>query len=510
MRLKDFLVKHKDKIKNFISCCLFLFILFGLYTGMTNLFRNVNGDRQRITGLQSEENIDVVYVGASSTFTYFQPLKAWHDCGFTSYNYATTSLQADGMEYYIREAQKIASPEVFVVEMRAFTEYDPVVYEPALRNGADAMDWYSQNRWQYIYQYLKNHPDADDTDDKSLYFDIAKYHTNRTNLANPVSWRYCDNNEKCKFKGFEFINAYDCLQNSQDYMTDERLEISQVNLKILNALIDYCQKENLQVLFVVAPKVVTADEMGQYNTIKDIVESRGYNFLNANEYYDEMQFDFSKDMYNERHVNCFGAEKYTQFLEDYIVSHYDLPDNRGNGEYSAWDEEYILFTEDEENTKNSIIARQNNYHYSIENEKVITEITDLEEWVAKIKEPRYYVYMAQSGVSFTELSVHDKFFINLLGLGGMNLECSAYNNGKIELEKTSKPYTFSHTILRDYGAPIVCQIDNTEGIASIKINDVELSKQSDGINAVVVDWVLGRTIDSVTIYDNGEGLKIRR
>ena len=84
-----------------------------------------------------------------------------------------------------------------------------------------------------------------------------------------------------------------------------------------------------------APKSVSAKEMGEYNTMKDIIEERGYRFFNANEHYDEMAIDFSTDFYNGYHVNCYGAKKYTRFLEEYIIDNYDMPDNRGNAAYAS-------------------------------------------------------------------------------------------------------------------------------------------------------------------------------
>ena len=89
----------------------------------------------------------------------------------------------------------------------------------------------------------------------------------------------------------------------------------------------YCDEKQIEVLFVVSPKVLDKEEQSIYNSLKDIVEGRGYQYLNANEHYEEMELDFSKDFFNGNHTNCFGAEKYTRFLEDYIVEHYDMPDH---------------------------------------------------------------------------------------------------------------------------------------------------------------------------------------
>ena len=75
---------------------------------------------------------------------------------------------------------------------------------------------------------------------------------------------------------------------------------------------------------MVCPYVVPQEDQQVYNTAKDIVTSYGYQFINANEFYDEIGLDFSTDMKNINHVNSVGAEKYTRFLSEYIISHYDI------------------------------------------------------------------------------------------------------------------------------------------------------------------------------------------
>lgn len=505
MKLKVSIRKYNKPVKNMVSFAIFMLLLLMLFSRITYLFRNTGSDRLHMIGLQAEGNLDVIYVGGSSAFTYFQPLKAWNDCGFTSYNYATNSQQSDGPEFYIKEALKTHDPSLFIVEMREFISYDPGVYEPALRNGSDSMNWWSVNRWQYINNYLKYHPAGEDTDVLSFYFDIAKYHTNLVNLSSQTAWEYSDNIERCASKGFRWIDAYDRLSEPTDYLTDERIEIPQESVELLNRLLDYCDKQNLQILFVVAPKMVSAAEMGKYNTLKDIIEARGYQFLNTNEFYDEMSFDFSTDVYNGYHVNCFGAEKYTQFIEEYLVNNYDLPDHRGDIAYSSWDEDFTMFSEEEVLYKYRITARQEDYDRSVEYEEEIKNIKNFKEWSGIVKDSRYYILSAQKGEDWISLSISDQLLLNSFGLYGTDLECSVFNSSVIESNASTEIPELSGIIGRGYSDEVSYHINNTDGNASIIINGTEYSRMDDGINVVVVDKILGRAVDSVTLYVNDEG-----
>ena len=77
--------------------------------------------------------------------------------------------------------------------------------------------------------------------------------------------------------------------------------------------------------------------------------------------------DFSKDFYNIRHVNLFGAEKYTAFLEKYIKENYDLPDHRTEEEYKTWHDEYARFAQEEAEHKVSVGNLINAAEQGIEN-----------------------------------------------------------------------------------------------------------------------------------------------
>ena len=80
--------------------CIFVGIIVQVFFGVTYLFRNTDDDRRHIAGLK-QEKVDMVYVGGSAAFVYWQPLKAWNECGYTSYNYATNSIQAESIKAYI-------------------------------------------------------------------------------------------------------------------------------------------------------------------------------------------------------------------------------------------------------------------------------------------------------------------------------------------------------------------------------------------------------------------------
>ena len=81
--------------------------------------------------------------------------------------------------------------------------------------------------------------------------------------------------------------------------------------------------------------------------MKEVIEQYGFDFLNTNDHYKEIGLDYNKDLYNNNHVNVFGAEKYTDFVAEYIDKKYDLPDKRGDEAFSDWNtcyDEFVVHT----------------------------------------------------------------------------------------------------------------------------------------------------------------------
>lgn len=96
---------------------------------------------------------------------------------------------------------------------------------------------------------------------------------------------------------------------------------------------------DLCVLFVVSPYVVSAGDEMMFRSMADLIEEYGFDYLDTNLYYEEMELNFSKDFYNDYHVNPYGAEKFTCFLSKYLADHYHIKDRRWEKGLEKWEQE---------------------------------------------------------------------------------------------------------------------------------------------------------------------------
>jgi hypothetical protein len=116
----------------------------------------------------------------------------------------------------------------------------------------------------------------------------------------------------------------------------------------LDAALDRCDEavaEGKEVLFVFSPYSMKKGDQEKFNRAIEIVTARGYEVLDFNqkEMTDAIGLDWKKDLYNSKHVNYIGAEKYTKYLAAYLADNYDLPDRRGDAKYDSWAKAYETY-----------------------------------------------------------------------------------------------------------------------------------------------------------------------
>ena len=292
-------------------------------------------DLNNIAGLYGEKknSLDMVYIGGSAAFVYYEPLRAFEREGIASYNYASNRMQAELYKTMVTEVLKKQKPEVIIIDARAFQyrEKDQPPTEVAYRNVLTGMPL-SINKIEFIHENVEKYLHEDDT---SYYFDIIKYHRNPEKIKINDQLKMAINMYKNQLKGFYFVPKVE-EQKKIENNTNEKMPVAEETEKILIDLLEYCKTTECNYLFVVSPYVEQESHKENFNYISEIINRYGYDFLDANDYYEEMGLDFGTDFYNYSHVNIFGADKYTDFLNDYLKSNYNLPDRREDANYQDW------------------------------------------------------------------------------------------------------------------------------------------------------------------------------
>jgi hypothetical protein len=308
---------------------------------------------------EPKDTLDVVYIGGSTVFCDWAPMEAWNEFGFTSYDFSNNTIPPQVIKYCITEALKQQNPKLVIIDVVSFSigdimrddEFVTNMYaEFALRNFTDGFH-YSYNRYRMVQESVPKEYNRLD-----YHFDIAKYHVNtkafieRDNIKNMIGTLHDYK------KGNNCIPTYSTVEREDFSSVIETIHLTELMEGLLSDLLDYCDKLEKDVLFIVPPYGLTKDEFMKYNYMQRVVQERGYDFLNCNVEYHAIGLDEDTDYNDSNHLNIFGAIKYTHYLGDYVKVTYTLPDHRKDSKYVKWEKEYFYWEIFREDSKDTIRA----------------------------------------------------------------------------------------------------------------------------------------------------------
>lgn len=506
-------MKNKSGLIEFILFLLFFVILSKLFLNATWIFRsNDLTARSDITDFKNQKNIDVVVIGSSDVNHFYQPLKAWNDYGFTAYNYATYCQRSDMSDNFIEDSRLTNEALLYVVDLSTISRtYDTVSADPdgeaVIRNWSDSLSPLSPVRIRGITGFL-NLRDWEEQDLPAFYLDIIKYHTNTEALGNKNNWIFMDR-DSVLTDNQSFRSEVDCSPQTRYDPVSEKGELTDIQLAALDEVTEYCDRENLNVLYVITPYSVTEDAWRINNACGDYLTSKGKKFVDFNRYYDEIGLDFESDYRDRYHVNYIGSCKFTDYLNKYIKENYDLPDHRGDDRYDIWQhkyDDYVAYTEsDRWYTENAVAAVAN----SREEGPKLAGISDFDEWydiannenfVVAITKQKELLWGKTDDEAFNDMV--DKLEITEESAEGFvgawsGRECIHSGSGEEYFEAAA-----GEEVLR--GDELICI--TAGGAPSIMIDDMEYAESDRlGIHLAVYDRYYYKVWDAVTLNVDPEG-----
>ncbi len=273
------------------------------------------------------DSLDAVWLGASAVQSTCIPSEAYAHSGIRMYSLATSSQPVALTKYLLEEAEKTQSPALYLIDIRMLAyDYDimgnEIFCDNYIRRVTDSMHL-SKTRISAVEDMLCRLGLPTDFCSTSMdyYLGFLMYHSR---------WKDVDSsdfgiNSDC------FMGYY-MFENTQVFDKEETLSrrdadpipVSADNQKYLMELLDYLDDFEGEVLFTNTPNNQDEVRFANYNYIKDIITSAGYEVLDLNDYADEIGLDYSTDFSDSMHVNYRGAMKITDFMADYLVEHYDL------------------------------------------------------------------------------------------------------------------------------------------------------------------------------------------
>lgn len=326
---------------------LFFIVLVIILNMLSFLFRE--SDPSQTGGYEDykslpEGSVDAVYIGNSGVSRYWICSEAYDKYGMVVFPLSTDGMPSWLVESMLCEAYKYQTPELAIIDVRAFTQVAAEDNCEAENHYIlDRLPWFSANRIESVIRTIKVQAESKSKNmpkfGLAYFLPVLSYHDI---WLDHDLFSTKEDEDVCSFLGYYARKYYSVRGISEEQASEleksvntsrqeKRVPIDPTAEKSLRRLIRYIEEKNINVLFLASPTQVDETLAGKYNTISDILSDSGYQLFAVNAAdIGEYEFCYKNDFLDQMHVNYFGAKKYTDFLADYLKTEYHFTDHRND------------------------------------------------------------------------------------------------------------------------------------------------------------------------------------
>ena len=455
--------------------------------------QDISGGGFRTFYRERTNSIDVMVFGSSHAACSFNNDIWWKEDGIASFTLSCGGQNLPETVYYIEEAFKSQHPKVILIETlnadRLPYSEDSGCYE------LDIGELYRSNlsmRWGVSYLRMVQEQAKRYGISDALKWDMAfKFPVTHSNYSQISQEDYVRNESYIRgYRGDASVGS--CAFPE---FTEERAELTPLCLESLDRIFDLCNRNNAIPVFFCAPYDETAEEFAIQNSVGDYIREHGYEFIDYNRIYKDIEFDFENDFRDDgNHLNNSGAEKITRALLSSITDKYDFPDHRGDVRYSAWDENSRYLKDRAVETKlrrcssireyiNTLSEYKEEYGIMLSLSGQYNVLGD--EFMSDAFEP---IGLSRDDYTMGGSAVFDRGELLYYSGGDGKYHFSAQvGNNRIEAARLN-PMSEQTAFSTD---------DNNNDY--LIVDNVDYAHIPQGVNIVVFDPLLGRVIDSVGV-----------
>lgn len=341
-------------IKRTVKILIFLALLVAVTSKIYGVLEWNKGIGIRQFYLYEKDTVDVITYGSSHAFCTANPPVMWQDHGIAMVNMGESGQTIGSTYYYMKESLKYQKPKVALVEMRGFA-----VSEAGYKNGnmyknilgLHLSKDYLENL-DYLLSLTKLKGQKLKEEKQFLIAKFPMYHARYNELTKEDFSEV--SNEMGRFSGSWTSEPY---KVPKGITCRETTSLSKAQKKWIDKFVALAKENDVELVFWVAPYYVNTKSMKIYNAVAEYAATKDVACINFNEIYEKIGFDYKTDMRAENHsgshVNNYGAEKVTNYLTDYLLEHYDLPDRRGEKGYEIYQtiyENWLLNVKEKDDT----------------------------------------------------------------------------------------------------------------------------------------------------------------
>lgn len=460
----------KKIIKLFVFCI--LSVMFCCIIHNVFMFKSRDGIYNLDAFYKQEENsIDLLIVGSSHTTVDIDSGLLWDESGISSYTLWGSGQPIWNSYFYMKEALKTQTPKLIILEGYTLSiEYDYGDSSSIIKN-TYGLKW-SNNRIEAIKASVPEEKYID------YLISVGQYHNRYSEISNEDFEKRNDFPYFDEYKGTELSFANDLSNQKPDI---DSFVYQQTNAKMTEKTeyyyrkcIELAQENNIPILVTISPFPVDNKQYSIFLQAKQIAQQYNVEFINGNDFYEEMKLDFSSDFADKDHLNYKGNSKWTRYLNNFLIK-YKLPNRKSDKKYESWE-------------INANHIRQLKYNQEMH------YIGRPIEYINAIKEsPNDYTVLISLDGNYEDIEIskhlESSFNIDIQGNGTWILE-----GDRVLWDSIGDSITYHTTFDNNNIAIINDKNNNTKKIIYNKNN---IKKVENGINITVYDNVNNMIVESV-------------
>lgn len=471
----------KKFCKRMVAVGIFGMLLIGMLWRTNNILRVKGfsaGYSMETFYRQTSGTVDVLNLGNSHMFANVNPAILWDEYGITAFDLGAGLQPLWNTYFYMDEALKYQTPKVIVVDL--FGAVQTTDYLTPDRTAMNTLGLaYSETSKENIAVSVGN---ENDYMDYILKYPI--YHNRYQDLEEGDFRKDEGDINYANYKGY----ALNCISTtSRKMLTDvsgvsERKPLTQKNEKYLKKIIEKAKSVEIPILLTVNPYAdITYEDKKIYNEVEKIALKYNVDFIDFNEFYEKIGLDPMRDFAEGHHLNYYGAEKFSSYLGEYLVKHYNLSSHKGESGYETWQANSEFYTKQAENID-------------------LIKTTDEAEYLRKIFEnqKRYTICLSCDGNYYQE----GRTYLDILAEQGLNVwneHIWVIKNGEIVYHTDKR--TGVPEFKLDLGK---CSVAIVNRKLNLGTNRAEVV--TDGLNVLVYDNELQVVVDVCGMDASQEGV----
>lgn len=419
-----------------------------------------------------KDMVDVLFLGSSHCYCSVNPGVLWEKEGMAAFSMAISGQDLASSYFCIREALKTQTPRVICVEMYCSNFHGYAVKGNLYRNLLG-------------YGFSQNFAEAVDaiSEGKETRELLLKWPIIHTRYAELTKKDFRKDPMMRTYLGYEGSFVAENVGELPVYEGEEQLAVGEQEEIWIRKMIALTREAGVQLVFFLAPFEADEETQMRYRYVENLAAEYQVPFLNMLPLYRELGIDVERDFIDNGHLNTYGALKVTDYLGEYLLERYDLPDRRGDRRYGLWEENLEVWNHQMQN-------------------RLLQQTGDLGVYLDRLKGASLgyaFVLSTKGGYLAETEDLADR--MEALGIGESFFEREdvwVIEDGAVRFWAEGED-CFRHMKIGDSDL----LLNKRDGILQVVIDRREYGKVSQGIDIIVYDKRLEKIVDEVGFQAEG-------